>query len=178
MQLKVPLDEQETIISLFPAQVTTKAEIYTCMPAMIKRMKKLALKRPDAVRIMKEDEISVTAEVDRSCIKISPKRIMSEEQRQRSAEQEKEGGHMTAEEVAMKFASASATCKGSKCPFAAGCTGNYDTCKMKEVASILRFEVAELDQLSVVGLGKMSVAGNCCPAPVDVLPPPDRRDEA
>ena len=86
MQQKIPLDEQETIISMFPAQVTTKAEIYTCMPAMVNRMKKLAGSRPDAVRILKEDERSITAEVDRSCIKISPRRIVSEEQRRQAAE--------------------------------------------------------------------------------------------
>ena len=86
MQQKIPLDEQETIISLFPAQISTKAEIYTCMPAMVNRMKKLAAKRPDAVRILKEDEISLTVEVDRSCIKISPKRLVSDEQRRQAAE--------------------------------------------------------------------------------------------
>ena len=38
--------------------------------------------------------------------------------------------------------------------------------------------LAELDQFGVVCFGEMSVSGNRFPAPVDVLPPPDRRDEA
>ena len=86
MDDKITMDEQETTINIFPAQVSKKAEIYSCIPAMVKRLKKLAVNRPDAVRILQDDGISVTAEVDRSCIKISPKRIVSDEQRKAASE--------------------------------------------------------------------------------------------
>ena len=54
---------------------------------------------------------------------------------------------MTPHEIAMKFASASATCKNGKCPFTADCRGTSDTCKMKEVAMIIRSMQAEIDTL-------------------------------
>lgn len=51
---------------------------------------------------------------------------------------------MTPQEIAMKFASASATCKNGKCPFTAQCNGTNETCKMKEVAMIIRATLEEL----------------------------------
>ena len=86
MNEKVQMDEQETIINIVPAQISKKAEVYSCIPAMVTRLKKLASTRPDAVRIVSEDSRSVTAEVDRSCIKISPKRIVPDEQRKAASE--------------------------------------------------------------------------------------------
>lgn len=54
---------------------------------------------------------------------------------------------MTPQEVAMKFASASATCRNGKCPYTSDCRGTNDTCKMKEVAMILRSQEARIDKL-------------------------------
>lgn len=51
---------------------------------------------------------------------------------------------MTPQEIAMKFASASATCKNGKCPYTAQCRGTTDTCKMKEVAMVIRATLEEL----------------------------------
>ena len=86
MDCKVPLEEQETVINIFPARVSPKAEVYTCIPAMVNKLKKLATDRPDCVEIVGETECSVTACVDRSCVKITPKRRVSDEQRKASAE--------------------------------------------------------------------------------------------
>ena len=54
---------------------------------------------------------------------------------------------MTPQEVAMKFASASATCRNGKCPFTSECRGTNDTCKMKDVAMIIRSLLAEIATL-------------------------------
>lgn len=54
---------------------------------------------------------------------------------------------MTPSEVAMKFASASATCKNGKCPFTSECRGTTETCKMKEVAMIIRAMETEIKAL-------------------------------
>lgn len=54
---------------------------------------------------------------------------------------------MTPQEVAMKFASASATCKGDKCPLRTTCTGRSETCGMKEVTMIIRSLLAEIETL-------------------------------
>lgn len=54
---------------------------------------------------------------------------------------------MTPHEIAMKFASASSSCKNGKCPFTADCRGTTDTCKMKEVAMVIRGLVAENETL-------------------------------
>ena len=82
----IPIDEQETVISFSPAQVSKSAEVYSCMPGMMKKLRKQAESRPDCVRIKKDDGDALFAEVDRSCIKISPKRTMSDEQRAAAAE--------------------------------------------------------------------------------------------
>lgn len=47
----------------------------------------------------------------------------------------------------MKFASASATCKNGKCPFTSECRGTTETCKMKEVAMMIRAMLAEISTL-------------------------------
>lgn len=51
---------------------------------------------------------------------------------------------MTPQEIAMKFASASATCRNGKCPYTSECRGTSDTCKLKEVAMIIRSLLNEL----------------------------------
>lgn len=86
MDFKVPIDEQETTINILPAQISKKAEIYTCIQSTVTRLKKLAATRPDAVRIISDTGYSVTAEVDRSCVKITPKRLVSDEQRKAAAD--------------------------------------------------------------------------------------------
>jgi len=48
-------------------------------------------------------------------------------------------------EMAMKLASASASCEKHKCPFMAKCKGDYSTCVMKEIALMLRGQKAEID---------------------------------
>lgn len=67
---------------------------------------------------------------------------------------------MTPQEMALKLASASATCAKHKCPLAAQCKGNYETCGMKEVALIIRSCLARADTLesTVKGLQEMLVA--------------------
>ena len=57
---------------------------------------------------------------------------------------------MTSQEVATKFASASAQCKGDRCPYAPQCTGKRETCKLVEVALIIRSLNAEIDSLTAV----------------------------
>ena len=54
---------------------------------------------------------------------------------------------MTAEEIAMKFQSASTTCCGDKCPYRKECQGTYETCRIKEVALVLRSQIVELEKL-------------------------------
>lgn len=54
---------------------------------------------------------------------------------------------MTPEEVAMKFASASATCRGEKCPYKNDCKGTIETCGLRDVALILRTQAAENEKL-------------------------------
>lgn len=50
-------------------------------------------------------------------------------------------------EMAMKLASASATCEKHKCPFMSKCKGDYTTCVMKEIALMLRAQNAEIESL-------------------------------
>lgn len=50
---------------------------------------------------------------------------------------------MTPSEIAMKFASASATCRNGKCPYSSQCRGTSETCLLKEVAMVIRSLEAE-----------------------------------
>ncbi len=54
---------------------------------------------------------------------------------------------MTPQELATKFVSASTTCRNGKCPFTTQCRGTTETCKMKEVAMIIRGVVEENETL-------------------------------
>lgn len=86
MNKSVPFDEQETVICMSPANVSKTAEVYTCIPNMIKKLRNLASTRPDCVAITKDLGDALFADVDRSCVKITPKRIMSDEQRAAATE--------------------------------------------------------------------------------------------
>ena len=86
MRNSIPFEEQETIISFGPPRVDKTAEIYTCMPNWANKIRKLAASRPDCVTIEKDSGDSLFAQVDSSCIRITPKRIMTEEQRLAAAE--------------------------------------------------------------------------------------------
>jgi len=57
---------------------------------------------------------------------------------------------MTPQEMALKLASASATCGRHKCPLASQCHGCSDSCGMKEVALMLRAQQAEIDTLNAM----------------------------
>ena len=60
---------------------------------------------------------------------------------------------MTPQELAMMCANASTKCEKYKCPFAAKCKGSYETCVMKEIAMIIRANLAEIDTLNAVTKG-------------------------
>ena len=77
----IPYEEQETIINLLPPQIESTGEIYTCMPHMVKKLRKWAKSRPDSVTITQDFGDAVSAKVDRSWIKVAPKRVLTEEQR-------------------------------------------------------------------------------------------------
>ena len=86
MKKRNPFDEQETIIIVSPSQVSKTAEVYTCMPSWADKLRKLAASRPDCVRITQDLGDALFADVERSCVKIIPKRIYSEEYRRSCAE--------------------------------------------------------------------------------------------
>lgn len=79
--------EQETTINIFPTNVSKTAEVFSCIPAMMNRLRELAADHPRDVAI-REDDGCLFATVPASWIKIQPKRKcnMTEEQRKASAE--------------------------------------------------------------------------------------------
>lgn len=86
MERKIPFEEQETVIIVPSARISKTAEIYTCVPTMLTKLRKQAKERPDCVRIKQDMGDALFADVDSSCVRITPKRIMSEESRRASAE--------------------------------------------------------------------------------------------
>lgn len=88
---RTPYEEQETIINIPASQVSKTAEVYTNIPSMLKKLRKQSESRPDCVQIKRDIGDALFAEVDRSCIRITPKRIVSEEQRAIAAKRLAEG---------------------------------------------------------------------------------------
>ena len=86
MAYKAPTEEQETTINMLPPTVSKQAEIYTCIPAMMAHLTKLASEYPSDVAIVNGDGY-VTATVPSSWIKVAPKRkcTLSEEQKKANA---------------------------------------------------------------------------------------------
>ena len=91
----IPYEEQETIISFSPTRVSKVAEVYTCIPEWVNKIRKLAVSRPDCVHIKRDLGDSLFAEVDKSCVRIMPKRQMTEEQRLAYVEHFTKGGSKT-----------------------------------------------------------------------------------
>lgn len=88
MSVGVSLEEQETTISIFPSQVQEYAEVYSCVPGMMKKLRKLAADNPEDVKIEKEDDIGIFVQVPAKWIRIrKPKQMhLTEEQREAAAE--------------------------------------------------------------------------------------------
>lgn len=64
--------EQETFIYLSPAD--KEACIYSSDPSWIKRLEKLAEKRPDLFHLTKQYEDSVEYSCPKKCVKVGPPR--------------------------------------------------------------------------------------------------------
>lgn len=60
-------------------------------------------------------------------------------------------------DVALRLASASATCEKHKCPYMAQCKGDYLSCQMKEVAMIIRSQAAEIETLTAMVKGLQEI---------------------
>ena len=87
MKSPYTIDEQETIINVFPKSLSDTAEIWTCIPNMIEKIIRLHEQYPGDVSVVVEDGCA-NATVPRGWIKIQPKRkcTLSEEQKRANAE--------------------------------------------------------------------------------------------
>ena len=87
MKQSCPIDEQETTINIFPKSVSDKAEIFTCIPSMMNRLRKLAVNHPDEVALREED-MCIFCTLPVGWIRIAPKRqcTLTEEQKRANAE--------------------------------------------------------------------------------------------
>ena len=61
MKTSFSLQDQETIIVVQPKQVADVADVYTNIPSMINKLKKLARERPDAVVITRDEGDAIFA---------------------------------------------------------------------------------------------------------------------
>lgn len=76
--------ERETIININDAE--NVASLSTSQQWMKNKIKKLAEKRPGEVEIIENDEYILFAKFPKKWIRISPTRVVSEEQRMKAAE--------------------------------------------------------------------------------------------
>lgn len=76
---RTPLEEQETIINMFPVQVTDRANVYSADSYVIKSLLRLHKKHPDEMEIVKQDKYGLEVTVPKEWIKIKPKRKVSQE---------------------------------------------------------------------------------------------------
>ena len=75
-QYRATLDEQETTINVYPAQIQQQAEVYSCIPATMRKLRKLAAENPDEVLIEKDDGLGIFAQVPARWIQIrKPRRV-------------------------------------------------------------------------------------------------------
>lgn len=87
MKQSYSLEEQETTINMFPTGVSSKAEIFSCIPAMMNRLRKLAEEYPKEIALREDDGcIFCTLPVD--WIRVLPKRkcTLTDEQKKANAE--------------------------------------------------------------------------------------------
>ena len=86
----VSVEEQETTFNLYPKITGTSCDIYSCEPAMIKRIKKYAERYPQELKIEKEDAYGIFASCPRDWFPFKPPRRltspMSEERKKAAAE--------------------------------------------------------------------------------------------
>lgn len=82
---RTPYDEQETIIVIPASHISKTADVYTCVPHMLKKLREQAKSRPDCVQIKQDLGDALFADVDSSCVRITPKRQVSDEQRAAAA---------------------------------------------------------------------------------------------
>lgn len=81
------LEEQETTINI--SAINSKiADIYSSVPSMIRKIRKLFAEHPDEVTIDFDHQTDIYATVPASWIKISPKRVLNltDEQKKERAE--------------------------------------------------------------------------------------------
>lgn len=70
--------ERETIITFNDAE--KKASYYTCNKARMAQLKELAKEYPDAVKITRDEDWCVEADLPKKWVKIKPPRKLTEEQ--------------------------------------------------------------------------------------------------
>lgn len=83
MSNSISLDEQETTINLYNPYVSKRAEIYTCINTMIRRLRKIALQYPEEVTIRDDDYGGMFCTVPASWIRVTPKRKCNQTEEQR-----------------------------------------------------------------------------------------------
>lgn len=88
MQCKIsnPIDEQETSILILPNQIKSKVSVYSSIQATCNQILRLKDRFPDQVDIIRSDKYGMEFEVPRKWVTIRPPRQMSEEQKQRLAQ--------------------------------------------------------------------------------------------
>ena len=79
--MSLPRIEQETIISFNEDE--KQANVYTCNPALKRKLAGLAESRPEDCKLLREypDDIGVEYQIPKRWVKIAPNRILTDEQR-------------------------------------------------------------------------------------------------
>ena len=83
-KMKYTKEERETIIRFDEADL--QATIYTCNQRMKNRMKSIQEQHPEEVKLIREDEHSITYTFPKAWVKINPPRQLSTEEKERLSE--------------------------------------------------------------------------------------------
>ena len=95
MDRNYSIDEQETTINIFPSAVSKQAEIFTCIPLMMKKLRKLAGEYPSDVSLAEHDGC-ITATVPVGWVRVMPKRKCNLTDEQKRANTERLAKYMEA----------------------------------------------------------------------------------
>lgn len=85
-KMRIPLEEQETVIVSYPIETGKDCEIYTTVPSEMKRLEKMVNKYPDVYKVLKDDKYGYTVSGPWKYSRPKNPRTMTEEQRQKASE--------------------------------------------------------------------------------------------
>jgi len=86
-KLTITEDEQEFHVNYYPIEMGSDCEVYTTIPWAMKYLERMVNKYPDLCKVICDDNYSYTVRMPFKLVKPRAPRFMSDEQKQKAADQ-------------------------------------------------------------------------------------------